>query len=286
MKPVVLFLIFLLISTSSLAASSTDNANEELRQKYQKIFYPDGTPTKEDPYNKKETKTTFQLLNSIKVPDTNIEAVLYSEDLVGTYEFYPEIHLAILQYHEGKTPQINRNMDITDVAGKEYARDLGFTELRGNLNIYKMSNSNQMLHLSLGGTVPGSGGLWSTSNILYLIDKKNYDLHPVFISSNDSGGGMAGWCCDSYYQTYIYLADLDSDGITEIVTQEYNFEIDRQKHKRVNSLSPKLDVFKYDEKDNKYKLWRQTTTLPPDAVELKRVYDIPVHVNSEEDWKN
>ena len=287
MKPAIFILIFLLISTSSLAASSSaDNANEEQRQKYQKIFYPDGMPTKEDPYSEKKTKTTFQFLNSIKVPDTNIEAVLYSEDVVDSYSFYPEVHLALLQYYKGIPPQINKDMDITDFVGKEYAHEIGFTELKGNLKIYNMSKNDQILNLSLGIVVPGSGGLWYTSNRLYLIDKKDYELHPVFIASHNSSGGMEGWCCDGYNETFIYLADADADGTVEIFTQDYKFSIDREKHERVNLLDPKINVYKYDATDKKYKLWRQTTTLPPDAVKIERVYDIDVHVNSEEDWKN
>ena len=142
-----------------------------------------------------------------------------------------------------------------------------------------------MLHLSLGCTISGTGHITGTSNIFFLIDKKDHDFIPILTFKGDSSYGRSGWCCYGYDQTYIFLADFNRDGVKEILTREYKFEIDRQEHKRENSLSTELDVYKYDIKDKKFKLTGHTTNLPSDALELDRVYSIAPHEDSDEDWQ-
>jgi hypothetical protein len=263
----ILMVLSLLIITTNVFA-------QERNTKYQEIFYPNGMPVKSDSALGVTGPTEYQLYSELAVPNTDIIIVVFSEKIIGDPEalsFKYSVFISVLQPVNGVL-NIKYLKEITDSLVLTSLDDPGyFYDMESVLNLFDISKDVKGVDLCINNHLAGSGGISSASDIFFLI--KDYQLVPVLKLLNDDNGGRAGGSYLAFTYNFIYIADTDADGTTEIITQEYNYENDRGRDIFISQLSPNLNVYKYDSTAQEYILSRQINSLPSNAVKLRRLYE-------------
>ena len=256
---IAIFVLFsLIVATSAFA-----------EEKYQDVFYPNGMPEKEGVYG--EGPTVYNLYSELKIPDTNLIVVVFSENIiVGEYSNNDyTVFISILESNIDGSFRIKCVKDITDYLKLSMEEGPGsFLTMTANLNFFKISKDLNAVHLSMDNILAGSGGLDGESDVIFLI--KDNQLVPVLELVEDGSGGRAGASHSSFSHTFIYLANVDSNGSVDIITQGYEYYSDQHEGVFKSELSPKLKVYKYNYKENKYKLNGKRTSLPKHAINLKQ----------------
>jgi hypothetical protein len=272
-----LIVLFVLFS----AVAATRAFAEEADQKYKDVFYPDGMPV----YSELEDgqtqhyPTVYKLCAELDVPNSNIKVVVFDviDNIFGLYEDNPShLFISILQPN-GDNWDIICRKDITNYIKLSLDEDDGEVDINDIgclLDYYNLAN-HDAVHLSFQADISGTGGMSSGSDIIFFI--QNNELVPVFEQLGDistaSTGSEASLHSSSYLSyVYIYLADVDSDGTKEILTHIYIAQMEDGAYSSDGFIDA-IYVNKFDSGQNKYIYTGKITSLPSDAIKLRRPFE-------------
>jgi len=275
MKYILIVSVFiLLILTASVSAYSIEE-----NSKYQELFYPDGMPVKSFTGVNGQTvnfNTEYEFCDELDIPNSNLKVVVYSEEVME-YNYSDNTHylyISVIQ-HDGDNWNISYQNEITDyITLSSDETEPGYVLMIKAALDYFNDSGNDAIHLNIYARLSGTGLMREYSDTFFII--LGNELVPVLELISDGYGGSGGSFGADHHETIIYTADLESDGVVEILTQKYNYkrnpDAGLEDEEFVNELSDTINVYKFDDIENKYILDGQITTLPSDAKSLRRAF--------------
>jgi hypothetical protein len=80
---------------------------------------------------------------------------------------------------------------------------------------------------------------------------------------------------DEYSELFIHMQKDNTRG-TEIFTQKYSYERDVSENIYTSILDPNINVYKYDFGNNQYVLSNTISSLPLDAIVIKKIDELGI----------
>lgn len=249
------------------AAAQTAPAPE----KYQKVFYPQGMPLRQDPFGPEKLITAYRYYSEARLPDKRV-AVLYSEQTLpeplADTKFW--VFVGILERTRGRL-RVLATREVTEFFPVNLEQPGTFHAMAGRLNYFPISPRDPGLHLNLWSVLAGAGATSGASDLFFRIFPDS-SLEPMLELKQSSYHTHEGAGLETAADTQLWTADTDGDGVMEVAAQEkvVRLEGGKRRLRRPAARLYKLVEGKYQPVPGLIKV-----DLPASAVSLRRSSRIP-----------
>lgn len=214
--PVPMCVVFLACGAASLGAGVEKIA----RSKYQEVFYPAGTPILDNVFTGKKEKSVYTYYGEAEVPGSNARFVLYSESLPqeGSDGVF-SVRLGTVKNEGGKSAAAEI-MELTDYIDVYTEFPGNFEAMDGRVNVFPITKDLLGLHVNLWDMLSGSGAISSAGDLIFQFQAgQEGRLKLVLELKKTSAYARTGWDSQGGTGSTISVADLDGDGVSEVIVE-------------------------------------------------------------------